>query len=87
MKKNKPEGRRDLGVALLLTEATALLIALVMPVTPSRTGSDSSPAELVWPEPTYRQEVLFWFVATNALIVCLGAVFWAVWRLRRAGRS
>jgi hypothetical protein len=76
------EGRRDLAVAVLLTEATALLIALVMPVTPSRTGSTWSLAELVWPEPSYLQEVAVYFLATNALILLIGGAAWVWYRLR-----
>lgn len=76
------DGRRDLAVAVLLTEATALLIALVMPVTPSRTGSTWSLAELVWPEPSYAQEVAVYFLATNALILVIGGIAWVAYRLR-----
>lgn len=58
---------------LLLIEGVAVMIAMVMPVTPSKTGSDWSLAELVYSEPTYLQEVFVNFVFTNVLILVVGA--------------
>jgi len=58
---------------LFLSQATALMIAMVRPVTPSRTGSDWSMAELLFPHPSYLQEVLVYFVLTNLILVLLGA--------------
>lgn len=58
------------------------MIALVMPITPSRTGSKWNPASLFWPEPTYLHAVLVWFVATNLLLVIIGVVAWIALRLR-----
>lgn len=52
---------------LILGEVTALMISLVMPVTPSRTGTRWSPAEFVWPDPSYLQQVSIWFVITNGV--------------------
>lgn len=42
---------------LLLAEGSALVIALLIPVTPSKTGSDRGLAELLVPEPSYLQVV------------------------------
>lgn len=58
---------------LLLIEGVAVMIAMVMPVTPSKTGSDWSLAELVYSESTYLQEVFVNFVFTNLLILVVGA--------------
>ena len=55
------------GRLLVLMEVSALLISLVMPVTPSRTGTRWSPAEFVWPDPSYLQQVSIWFVITNGV--------------------
>ena len=59
----------------VLAEFVALLIGLVMPVTPSKTGtSDWSPAELLFAEPSYLQEVAVDFVLANLVMVVLGAL-------------
>lgn len=66
---------------VVLIQATALMIGIVMPVTPSKTGSDWSMAELVFAEPSYVQEVLVYFVLTNLLVLVVGtALFVAVRR-------
>lgn len=51
-----------------LSQVVALLIALVMPVTPSRTGSDWSLARAFFADPSYVHEVLVYFVLTNLLM-------------------
>ena len=71
--------------AALLLEATALMIALVMPVTPSRTGTEWSLAELVFPEPSYVQEVVVYFAAANLVMLLVGAVYLGRTRLRANG--
>ena len=63
-------------------EAVALAIALIRPVTPSRTGSDRSVAELVFADASYAQEVVVYFVAANLLMLVVGAVFFLAARLR-----
>ena len=40
----RPGGMPDWLVALLMAEGVALMIALVTPITPSKTGSTWSPA-------------------------------------------
>lgn len=74
---------------LLVLEGMCLAIALVTPITPSKTGSTWSPAELLTPEPSYLQEVLASFVLVNLLFVILAAVVWVTVRLRppRRGRD
>lgn len=59
---------------LLLVEGVALAIALVTPVTPSKTGSDWTFADLVWEEPSYVQEVAASFVVVNLLLMVIGLV-------------
>lgn len=63
---------------LLLAEGTAVLIGLLMPITPSKTGSDRGLAHPLLQEPSYLEQVLVYFVLTNLLLVILGAVL-AVW--------
>jgi hypothetical protein len=61
---------------LLLAECATLMIALLMPVTPSKTGSKRSLADLLITDPTYLQEVVVYFVLTNILILIIGAIVW-----------
>ena len=60
---------------LLLCESIALVIALIMPITPNKTGSNSSFADWFVAEPTYLQKVLVNFLFTNALIALLAIAF------------
>ena len=67
---------------VLLSQGVALMIAMVMPVTPSKTGSEWSMAELVFREPSYVQEVAVYFVLTNLLFLVTAAIVLAWVRLR-----
>lgn len=69
---------------LLLIQAAAAMVAVVMPVTPNRPGSDWSMAELVFPDPSYFEEVVVYFVLANLMILLMGAVLF-VW-VRVGGR-
>lgn len=75
-----PSGTRDRFVAVLVIEFIALAIALVSPVTPSKTGSSWSPAELFAAEPSYPQKVLAAFVTVHLIIALLGVLVWIVSR-------
>jgi hypothetical protein len=57
---------------ILVVEAVAFVIALVTPVTPSKTGSDWTFADLLWEEPSYVQEVAASFVVVNLLLMFIG---------------
>lgn len=61
---------------LLLAEGAALMIALLMPITPSKTGSKRGLADLLISDPTYLQEVVVYFVLTNILLLIIGAIVW-----------
>lgn len=82
-----PEGEEsrtrlsDRMVGILAIQAIALLIGIAMPLTPSKTGSTWSPAQLFWDHPSYLQEVAAYFVMTNLLILAIGLVVWIVTRL------
>jgi len=67
---------------LLVLESIGLAIAVVTPITPSKTGTTWSPAELLTPEPTYLQDVLASFIVMNLIFVVLAAVVWVSVRLR-----
>ena len=75
---------RDWAVAVFLTEVSCVLIALLMPITPSRTGGRWSPADLLIENPSYPERALAWFVVTNAIVIVVAAV---VWLLVRRGRA
>lgn len=60
---------------LFLIEAAAFFIALAMTITPSKTGSDWSPSELFFENPSFWQDVLVYFVATNLLIGIFALLF------------
>lgn len=88
---NRPEGgppepsspRRDLAVALFLGEATAVLIALFMPLTPSKTGSRWTPAEWFWAEPSYLQKAVVYYLLIHALTLAIVVTVLVVRGLRR----
>ena len=66
---------------VLLVELVAFMIALVLPITPSKTGSTWSPANVFWAEPSYPQEVAVSFVVVNILIVVFALAVWIASRL------
>ena len=68
----------DWLVVVLLVEATSLVIALLMPITPSRTGSKWSPASMFFEAPTYLEDAMAWFLISNAIIGLLGLMGWFV---------
>jgi len=71
--------------AVAVLEVIALLIALVEPITPSKTGSTWSPAEIFTADPRYLAKVLASFVSVNLLIAALGVLVWVVSKVRRKG--
>ena len=73
----------DWLVGLLVTQAVALAIALVMPITPSKTGSTWSPAHIFSEDPSYLEKVAASFVLVNLLLLVLGVVAWLVSRWRK----
>lgn len=75
---------RDRVKALMALESIAVAIALVTPLTPTRTGSTWSPAEIFTTDPSYLEKALASFAAVNLLLAVLGFV---VWILTRLGRS
>jgi hypothetical protein len=72
-------------VGIVIAEAVALLIALIMPFTPSRTGSTWSPAELFTPDPSYLPQVLANFAMIHAIYLVFGVPIWLSIRRGRGG--
>lgn len=81
MKQTK--NKKVLWQIFFLVEAFVLLIALIMPVTPSKTGSDRSLAEYFILNPNYIEKVLFNFVFINLIVGLLALVVFIVWKSRR----
>ena len=75
------------ATGILVIESIALLIAIVSPLTPSKTGSTWSPADLFSPDPTYLEKVGASFVVVNILILLLGLVAVVVSRLGESEQS
>lgn len=70
---------------VLLIEWVCVLIGLAMPITPSKTGSDFSMADLLFDDPHYLQEVVVYFALGNLLFGILTLIVLAVlWKDRRA---
>ena len=73
----KPKAGVPMWLAVLLwAEAVAVLIALVMPITPSKTGSTWTPAHVFSADPTYVEKVTASFVLVNILLAVLGCAAW-----------
>lgn len=70
--------RRDRAVGFFVVEAIAVGIALVTPITPSKTGSTWSPAHLFSPDPTYLEQVVASFVVVNLLLLAFGLFVWLI---------
>ena len=62
---------------VVMAEAVAAMIALIMPVTPSRSTGDWDLGRLLFAEPTYLQSAAACFVAPNLLI----GLVWGGFRL------
>ena len=79
--RDPPSTRRDRLVGVAALEFLLLCIALVMPVTPSKTGSDWSFAHLFWPDPSYLQQVAVGFVVGHILLAVIALVAWVAYKL------
>lgn len=66
----------DWAVVVIIAEGVAALIALITPLTPSKTGSMWTPAHIFSPDPTYLEMFGASFVAVNVLMLLLGLVAW-----------
>ena len=71
---------RERLVLLAGLEAIAVLIALVLPITPSKTG----PPGIPWPDSlgSYLADVLLAFGVVNAIFLALALVVWAYSRVQ-----
>lgn len=84
-REDRPQGKLpDWAVVLLMTQGLALLIALVTPVTPTKTGSKWSPAELFLADPSYLEKVLASYVVVNLLMAVIALLAWVSVRRDRS---
>jgi prolipoprotein diacylglyceryltransferase len=65
---------------LLLVESAVLMIALIMPVTPSKTGGDVRLAKYFVEQPTYLHEVVLNVILLHLIIAAFALVFLAFGR-------
>lgn len=76
------------GKAIAVAELLALCLGLVMPISPSKTGSSINLAQWLIEEPSYLQQVLVFFLLTNVVLAFLVAVAAGLWWIeKRRGRS
>ena len=66
-----------------LVEGCLLAIALILPVTPSKTGSDKSLAEYFLEDPSYLEQVLFSLIFINAIVVFLAVIVIIILRVKK----
>lgn len=62
-----------LGV-LAIIEFIAVLIALAMPITPSKTGGDNDLAKYFIEDPSYIEKVFVAFIVTNLLFAVIALI-------------
>jgi len=61
-----------------LIEIILLIISMIMPITPSKTGSTTKLADWFIQNPSYFEEVLFYFIFENVIAIILAVVFF-IW--------
>lgn len=68
---------------LFLIEASLLAISLILPITPSKTGSDKSLAEYFIESPNYFEQVLFNLVFINLIVGFISIIVLIVRKVKR----
>ena len=71
-RKLKPSERWQIFIGI---EIILLIISMIMPITPSKTGASTKLAEWFIQNPSYIQEVLFYFIFGNIIVIILAVVF------------
>jgi hypothetical protein len=65
---DQPEDQFPRWKLALVIESIPVMIGLVMPITPSKTGSKFSPAAWLFGEASYWMDALIWIVITNIML-------------------
>jgi hypothetical protein len=58
-----------------LLEIILLIISMIMPITPGKTGSSTKLADWFIKNPSYFEEVFFYLVFGNMIVIILAVVF------------
>lgn len=66
-----------------LIEIVILVISLIMPITPSKTGSSTKLADWFIKNPSYFEEVLFYLIFINVIVVILAVVYLTWFRITK----
>jgi hypothetical protein len=61
-----------------LIEIVLLIISLIMPITPSKTGSTTKLTDWFFKNPSYFEEVLFYLIFINLIVIILADIFF-IW--------
>ncbi len=85
--KEPPEWLATPFGVLLIIEFIALLIALALPITPSKTGGDNDLAKYFIEDPTYLEKVLVAFIVTNLLIGVIAVVAYVYHRISQSRQT
>ena len=70
--------KRDLLISIVLVETISILLGLILPISPSKTGAKNNLAEQFLDNPTYLQEFVFYYLLTNVLIILILVIF-VIW--------
>ena len=63
---------------IFLIEIVLLIISLIMPITPSKTGSTTKLADWFIKNPSYFEEIIFYLIFGNIIVIIL-AVVYLIW--------
>jgi len=58
-----------------LIEIILLFISMIMPITPTKTGSSTKLADWFIQNPSYLEEVLFYLIFGNVIVIILTVVY------------
>ena len=79
---NEPNKYKD-WQAYLLIEIVLIIIALIIPISPSKTGSDSSLADWFSDNPSYLEKVFFNFLLLHLLVLLIFIIYF-LWKFFRS---
>ena len=68
--------------AYLLIEIILIIISLIIPISPSKTGSDSSLADCFFDDPSYLEKVFFNFLLFHFLVLMIFIAYF-LWKLNK----
>jgi hypothetical protein len=66
-----------------LIEIILIFISMIIPITPSKTGSSTKLADWFINNPSYFEEVFFYFIFGNVIVVILAVVYLTWFRITK----